>query len=433
MLFKNIAVLDENLQLLENMYVGIKDGKIDYIGKEVPEDTYDYIYGSEIYDGRGKLLMSGFYNTHAHSPMTLMRGYGEGLSLQDWLNKRIFPFEDHLYSGAVYWGTMLSIAESLRSGIVSTTDMYYFCPDMAKAAFDSGAKMNISRSVVHFDDSDPYQSVRFKEMSNFVRDYHMTAMGRVRADMAVHAEYTNTARSIQVGAEMAKEAGVRMQVHLSETKNEHEECKARHGKTPAALMRDLGLFDVPTTAAHCVWLEDEDFDILAEKGVYVSSCPASNMKLASGIANIPEMLKRGVKVTLGTDSVSSNNSLNYFEEMKLLALAAKVRNLDPTALTTDEVLYMATRQGALSQGRDDCGAVAVGNKADLIVIDLDQPNMQPIHDIKSNLIYSASDRNVVLTMVDGKVLYKDGQFTTIDIEKTTVETVNAVNKILGEL
>lgn len=429
MLFKNISILDENLTLRENMYVGIKGERIDYIGTELPLDAD--LYGVT-YDGKGKLLMSAFYNTHAHSPMTLMRGYGEGLSLSDWLNTKIFPFEDHHDSHSIYWGTMLAMAESLATGIVSSSDMYSFCDDEARAVIDSHAKMNISRGVVHFG-GDVYTSERYTESVDLIKAFPHAAQGRVIAEASMHAEYTSNPEMVEAIAKLAKDTGSQMHVHLSETKSEHEACKEKYGKTPAKYFLDLGLFDVPTTAAHCVWLEDEDFDILAEKGVTVATNPVSNMKLASGIANVPEMMKRGINVGLGTDSVSSNNSLNFFEEMKILSLAGKVRSLDPTVLTPDEVLKIATINGARAQGRPDCGALKLGNKADLIVVNVDAPHMCPIHDIKANLVFSATASDVVLTMVDGEVVYKDGDFLTIDIEKTKAENIKAVNRILGEL
>ena len=433
MLFKNISILDGNLELKENMYVGIKGDKIDYIGSESPKDLYDYIADSSIYDGKGKLLMSAFYNTHTHSAMTLMRGYGEGLCLQEWLNDRIFPFEDKLDGNAVYRGTQLALAESIASGIVSSTDMYYFPEDMARAVDESGAKMNISRAVVHFDGSDPRESVRFKEMANFIKDYDGTSMGRLIAEASIHAEYTSNPAAVTAVAEFADAQQAGVHVHLSETIAEHEECKARHGKTPARYFYDLGLFDQRTTAAHCVWLEEEDYGLLAEKKVSVATCTASNMKLASGLADACKVLKNGINLTIGTDSVSSNNNLNFFEEMKLTALAAKIKTGEPTAVSTHEILKAATEGGALSQGRKNCGKLKVGNKADIIVLNIDKENMQPIHDIKTNIVYSADPSNVVMTMADGKVLYKDGEFKTIDIEKTIFEVRRATEKILGEL
>lgn len=429
MLFKNIAVLDENYQIKENMYVSTAGERIAYIGSEKPRGDFGYEY-----DGKGKLLMPGFYNSHAHSPMVLMRGYGENLSLQDWLNKKIFPFEDKLDGNAVYWGTMLSYAESLRFGIVSSSEMYYFMDDMVRAAKESKVKANISRAIVNFDDSDVWKLPSMMEMKRSFEEYHNMCNGRIKMDASIHAEYTSNHLAVEAVAGFARERRARMHVHISETKSEHEECKQRHGgKTPVMYFSDLGLFDVPATAAHCVWIEGEDFDILKEKGVTAAANPVSNLKLASGVSNVPKMLDMGINVAIGTDSTASNNSLNFFEEMKVFALASKTWYNDPKAVSPTQALYAATRAGALGQGREDCGLVKEGFKADLLVADISQPNMHPVHDLKNNLVYSASGSDVLMTMVDGEILYKDGEYYSIDVEKTIFEAQKATKKILGQL
>lgn len=433
MLFKNISILSEDFELLEDMYVGIQGDRIAYIGNETPEHFCDFIKDNKIYDGKGLLLMSGFYNAHTHSPMTLLRGYGENMMLNDWLNKKIFPYEAELTIDSVYWGTMLAIAESLMSGIVSSTDMYYFSPAVAKAVLDSGVKMNISRALVNFDGANPLDMASYAEMDEFCSEYHMKGMGRLRADVSIHAEYTSDPSTCMAVAEYGKANNLNAHIHLSETKNEHEGCRARHGKTPAEYFSDLGIFDIPCTAAHCVWLEDEDFDILHEKGVTVASCPVSNMKLASGIADTAKMIDKGINLALGTDSVASNNSLNFFEEMKFMALGIKAWKSNPAILSPADVLRAATLGGAKSQGRKDCGAVSIGNKADLIAVNLDTPNMQPIHEIANNLVYSASPADIVLTMVDGRILYERGEFTTLDIEKIIANVGLENGRILGNL
>ena len=429
MLFKNITVLNENFEIEEGRFVLVKDGRIAAIGDAAPE-----AYSGEVYDGKGKLLMPGFYNAHAHSPMTLMRGYGENMVLQDWLNKRIFPFEDKLSSSAVYWGTTLAMAESIRFGIVSTSDMYYFIDDMVQAVADSGAKANISRAITNFDNNDIWNLPSVQEMQRTYEAYHNTEDERIKMDMSIHAEYTSNETGVRAVADYAREKQANMHIHVSETQLEHEECKARHGgMTPVQYFNSLGAFDMPTTAAHCVWVEGEDFDILKEKGVTVASNPVSNLKLASGVCNVPELLRRGIRVAIGTDSVASNNSLNFFEEMKTFAIASKMYYQDPTAVTPVETLRAATVNGASSQGRWDCGRIAEGCRADLIVVDIDQPNMQPVHNMANNLVYSASGSDIVLTMVDGKVLFRDGEYTTIDIEKTMFEVRRETEAILRAL
>ncbi len=429
MLFSKIAVLDEHFDVREDLYVGVQGRTIDYIGKEKPEKDY-----GEVYDGADRLLMPGFVNAHAHSPMALMRGYGENMTLQHWLNDRIFPFEAKLTSEAVYWGTLLCMAESIRFGIVSTSDMYYFVEDMARAVADSGAKNNISRSITNFDGTPFDKLASADELKKAVRDLNGAADGRIRMEASLHAEYTSDEATARDLAAWTKEAGVRMHVHVSETRAEHEECKARHqGKTPVEYLADCGIFDVPAIAAHCVWIEGNDYAILREKGVTVATNPTSNLKLASGICDSARILKEGIPLAIGTDSVASNNSLNFLEEVKLLAMLAKTRAQDPTVMSPREALYAATRAGALAQGRTDCGLVKKGMRADLIVLPTDPVNMHPVHDQVNNIVYSASGSDVCLTMVDGRVLYKDGEYATIDVNETVRKTEEAARKILAQL
>ncbi|MBQ4595432.1 MAG: amidohydrolase family protein, partial [Firmicutes bacterium] len=227
MLFSNITILNENLEIEKNKYVKVTDDRITYIGDIKPEDGY-----SREYDGRGKLLMSGFFNGHGHSPMSLMRGYGENMALQDWLFKKIFPFEDQLDSSAVYWGTMLAMAESLRYGIVSTSDMYYFCDDMARAVIESGAKANISRSITNPMGSPLSELASLNEMKEFYEGFHNAAGGRIKVDMSLHAEYTSNPETAMALADYARSLDdTIMHIHVSETKSEHDECIARHGLT----------------------------------------------------------------------------------------------------------------------------------------------------------------------------------------------------------
>ena len=431
MLFKDITIIDENFSVKENKCVGITGDKIVYIGDEMPQNASEY---GDVYQGKGKLLMPGFYNAHAHSPMALMRGYGENMALQDWLTKRIFPFEGKLTGDAVYWGTMLCMAESLKFGIVSTSDMYYFISDMVKAVSDSGVKNNISRSIVNFDGTGIEELDSIKELLDAHKNFNNIENERIKIEASLHAEYTSDESTVKGLADLSKKQNMSMQVHVSETKLEHEECKARHGgRTPVKYLYDCGLFDVPTIAAHCVYIEDDDFDILKEKKVTVATNPVSNLKLASGIADTGKMLEKGVNLAIGTDSVASNNSLNFIEEMKTLALVSKVRNMNPTVITPKEAIYAATRGGALAQGRTDCGLVKEGMKADLIVIDIQRVHWHPIHDLLNNLVYSASGSDIELTMVDGKVLYNDGEYATIDEEQVIFEVENVKKEILENL
>ena len=428
MLFSNISLLDENFSLCQDMYLATKDDRIVYIGKTKPSGDF----GRE-YDGKNRLLTPGFYNAHAHSPMALMRGYGENLALQDWLNTRIFPFEDKLSGNAVYWATMLCMAESIRFGIVSSSDMYYFTEDMVRAVLDSGAKNNISRAISNPFGTPVSELPSIREMRESVR-FNGLGNGRVKIDASLHAEYTSDEATARAVADFAKEENLNMHVHVSETKLEHEECKERRdGRTPVRYLNDCGIFDTPSIAAHCVWIEGEDYDILKEKGVAVATNPVSNLKLASGICDVPALLEKGINVAIGTDSVASNNNLSFLEEIKTMALVAKVKHMDPTLITPLQALYAATRGGALAQGRDDCGVLKEGMKADLLAFRTDTPEMNPVHDMMNNMVYSASDGDIAMTMIDGEVLYEDGEFTKLDTERICFEAGKATEGILKEL
>lgn len=430
MLFANIDILDEQFVHHKRYYVGVKDGQIAYIGPHAPVEDF-----GEVYNGTGRLLMTGFINAHSHSAMTLMRGYAENMALSDWLNLQIFPFEAKLDEEAIYHGTMLAAAEMLRFGVVSTTDMYFNARANSRAALESGIKMNLGIPTLCFDERGVRELPVYQEILDAIPHCHNAGGERLKIDLAIHAEYTSTPRVVEDIAGIAQETGLNIQLHLSETEAEHEACKRRHGgRTPARYFYDSGVFDAHTTAAHCVWLEGEDFDLLKEKGVTVASCPVSNLKLASGFCPAPLLLKKGVNVALGTDGVASNNNLNIMEEIKLFATLFKASTGDPTAITPSQALYAATRAGALAQGRDDCGALKVGNRADLIVFDLrDRPYLHPCHDMVNNIVFSALGTDVCLTMVDGKVLYRDGVYTTIDLERVVRDAEASVKRILQQL
>lgn len=428
MLFEHIDYLDENFEVQRNAFIGIKDGKIAYIGTEKPQEDF-----GEVYNGKNGLMMSGFVNAHSHAPMTLLRGYGENLPLDRWLNEKIFPFEDKLTDSAIAASTTLACAEMIRFGTVSFSDMYFFSQTMAKSILDSGIKCNLSRGLTVFSEQDYEQLEAYKDNMDLLKNYQNAGNGRLKIDLCIHGEYTTTPKVVEAVAKHAKSENVNVHIHLSETKKEHEECKQRHGKTPAKYFADLGLFDQPTTAAHCVWVEDEDIELFKKYGVTVVCNPVSNMKLASGFAPIPKMLEKGINIALGTDGCASNNNLNIMQDLYLFALLYKGVTGDPTVVTPKQALSAATLNGFKSQGRMDSGKIAVGQKADIIVINTDVPNMYPATDIACNLVYAAQGSDIKLTMVDGKVLYKDGEYLTIDIEKAKAQTQMHTDAILQQL
>lgn len=434
MLFANIDILDENLDYKKDQFVGVEGSVITYIGATEPADAAKF---GERYDGRGKLLMSAFYNTHAHTPMTLLRGYAENQPLQQWLNDTVWPFEGKMdvEKKHHYWGCMLSQAEMLRYGVVSYTDMYFATTDRCDATIEAGMKANhTDGGTMCFVETDydtlPVAAVNEKLFA----DYHGAADGRIKIDMCIHGEYTTPQGMIERCVAEAKAHNTGLHIHMSETKSEHEECKQRHnGMTPAQWFDSLGAFDVPMNAAHCVWVEPGDIELMARKGVNVSLNPASNMKLASGFAPVQAMLDAGVNCGIGTDGMASNNTHNILQSAYLLACAQKGNALDPAIITPKQVLQMLTVNGARAQGRNDCGVLAQGMRADLVVLDIDTPWMCPVYDMPTNLLYSANGADVVLTMCDGKVLYENGEYKTIDIEKTKFEVVRSVKEILGAL
>lgn len=428
MLFTNIDLLDEQFQCRRDQFVGVRGDRIAYIGDVRPEGDW-----GDVCDGRHSLLMSGMVNAHSHAPMVLLRGYGENLPLDRWLNEKVFPFEAHLDDPAVYAATTLACAEMLRFGTTSFSDMYFFCQTMARAVLESGMKCNLSRGLTVFDDTPYRKTAAYRDNCDLLKNYHGAGDGRLLVDLCIHGEYTTRPETVVGVAEHAGQAGVRVHVHLSETRKEHEECRARHGMTPTAYFESLGLFEQPTLAAHCVWLDDADFDILARRGVTVACNPVSNMKLASGFARAPLMLEKGINVALGTDGCASNNNLNLMQDLYLFALLYKGVSGDPTVITPAQALAAATVNGFRAQGRSDCGVIRVGAKADLIVLNTDVPHMHPMTDPVCNLVYAAQGADVQLTMVDGRVLYQNGEYKTIDVERAIYETERAAQGIVSRL
>ncbi len=439
MLFTNINILNENFELIKDQYVGVQGAFITYIGNDDPRKLSDINSVStdfgEIYDGKNKLLIPGLFNLHAHSTMTLLRGYAENLPLQRWLNEMVFPFEAKITPEAALPATRLAIAEMLRYGIVSFSDMYFFDDARAQAIEESGIKCNISTSISCFDPDAHYKNLPlYAANEHLFHDLNGAFDGRLLMDMCLHSEYTTTPNIVREVAEKTLEYGVGMHVHVSETKSEVEECKERHGGlTPPAYLAKLGVFDSRTTAAHCVWLEDEDIEILNDKDVTIATNPASNLKLGSGFLPLKKICDKGVRLAIGTDGVASNNAHNLFRDMYLLATIHRGAELNPVGLSPADILHIATEAGAYAQGRNDCGKLATGYRADLVVLDIDKPWMQPITDMATNLIYSESGEDVVLTMVDGKITYKDGQWASIDVEKAIAETTKYKDEIVSDL
>ena len=433
MIFANIKLLDENFKVLENMFLQTREDKIAYIGTTMPEKTSA---DEEVYDGKGKFLMNGFYNTHCHVPMTILRGYGEGLSLQDWLFTKIFPFEAKLTPEDVYWTTKLGAMELISSGCASISDMYFHIESEAKALEESGIKANICNGVTSFDPNEDLAGNRGWNETWSLLDSVKNGKfsSRIKVDMGLHAEYTNNERVAKLIAEGAKNAGLGIHAHLSETAKEQAECAERHnGQTPAQFMKAAGVMDCPAQFAHCVYVTEEDEEILKKAGSFLIHNPSSNLKLGSGIAPVKRWVEKGLKVCIGTDGASSNNNLDMMEEIHIAALLCRGATKDANAVSAAEIVKMATVNGALAQGRKDCGAVKVGNKADIIVFDLMKPNLQPAFDTLANVVFSAQSSDIVMNMIDGRVVYRDGNFAFINKEEVYREVNERLSRILKEL
>lgn len=426
-LFKNadILVRDDNFSVLENAYLAVDGDKISYIGTEEPKGEFD-----EIKDMSGKILMPGLINCHNHCPMVLLRGIGSDLPLQQWLFDTVFPIEDKLTAEEIKAGSELALLEMISGGTVSFSDMY-FEPEMTvQAVAESGMKANITRPVQSFDPNEtPDQSYRMKEAIELYEKYNNTFDGRVLIDFCIHAEYTCTETIARTFIEKVNERRGNLHIHLSETKKEHNECVEKYGKMPAEWFDSLGGFDSSAFAAHCVWLTESDMELFRRKGVSVVHNPTSNMKLASGFAPIQKMLDMGINVALGTDGASSNNNLDMFEEMHIASIIHNGYTLDATVMNADTVLKMATVNGAKVQRRENCGELKVGNKADIIAVSLDAPHMVPALDKKALLTYSAQSSDVAMTMADGKILYENGEYKTLDKEKIYFDINKAVEKL----
>ena len=423
-LIKNVKLPEEYGFGNENVSVEILDRVFGFIGTKAPlaEQEYD-----RVIDGRENLLIPGLYNTHCHAAMTIFRGFGEDLPLDRWLHEKIFPAEDRLTAASVRAGTELAIAEMLANGIVSFSDMYMFEDVVAEAVLDTGIKANVSRSIVSFDDGDPSADHRFHESRDLVSKFHGADDGRLLVDMSLHAEYTNTERMTRFIAEYAATNGLGVQVHISETDKEHQECMGRRGgRSPIEFFRDCGLLEARTTAAHCVWVTESDMEIMREKRVAVAHNPVSNLKLGSGVMPMRKMLDRGVLVTLGTDGAASNNNLDVLKEMQYAILLGKGISRAPESIVAGEMLPIATVNGALAQGRENCGKIKTGYRADAVLIDLDAVNTIPSYGYETTLLYSARGSDVKMTMVDGRVLYENGEYKTIDIEKLKYQAKDVI-------
>lgn len=416
MLFQDVLYLDENFDLQGPACVLVEGDKIKSITDSPPPE-----YRGETWQGKQGLLLPAFVNAHSHIPMTLLRGYGEGLPLQRWLTERVFPFEAQLSDEDCYWGSLLGIAELLASGCASFSDMYMHEAGIIQAVEEAGIRANLANGTTGqepFKQTSAYPDTQL--LLQHVKDHPQTL---IKAELALHAEYTSSETTAASLLEFAQETGLRVQIHLSETAKEHEEAKGRRGgRTPLAYLADLGYFSVPLIFAHGVWLEDSDFALLTQavaEGADISLVhnPSSNLKLGSGFAQLKKWEAAGVNIALGTDGASSNNNLNMLEELHLASLLQKGVSRDPSFMGPRQTLNYASWGGAKAQGRPELGRIYEGAAADLLLVDLANYQTTPLFDPLANFLYAADRSQIVLTMVAGKPVYRQGEFLTIDLER----------------
>lgn len=411
LLIKNIKVLAmTGEEILHDVNIYIEDDKIVHIGP-IRED----LKVSRTIDGKGKIAMPGLVNGHTHIGMSLLRNFADDVPLFTWLEEKIWPVEAKLVPQDVYWGSLLSIVEMIQGGTTTFSDMYFYMDEVGKAIEESGIRGVISRGITEEEDG---KTIKIGETRDLFNNWNGKAGGRIKVMVAPHAPYTCGPDYLLKVIDLAQDLNSPIHIHLSETRKEVEDSFKKYGKSPIKHVYDLGLFQLPTVAAHCVHVNDEDIEIFRDNRVSPVNNPGSNLKLASGFSPLDKMLKQGINVALGTDGSSSNNNLNMFEEINLAALINKAVNEDATSIPAYAALKMATVNGGKAlQWDDEIGSLEVGKKADLILLDIDKPHIYPIHNIISALAYSVQASDVDTVIVDGKIIMEKRELKTLDVEK----------------
>ena len=408
--FYNARILSMKDQSITEGELCVDNDRISYIGPAV--EHKDKVFDREI-DCKGNLLMPGLKNAHTHSAMTFSRSLADEYCLNDWLFKAIFPREDKLTPEAVYWFSKLAYADYLSGGITSCFDMYFHREASAKAAVETGFRHVFCGAA---NDFGGFESL--EEYYKTLNDYDPL----VSFILGFHAEYTTCEDNLKFMSDLAHKYEAPVFTHISETKDEVEGCKERYGVTPAVLFDKLGIFDFGGGGFHCTWLTDEDRDIFKNRGLWSVFNACSNLKLASGITPVYKFIEKDMKIAIGTDGAGSNNALSMFREMYLDTVLSNVETHNAAAVDPFTILKAGTTGGALCMGLNDSDILDVGKKADIIMIDMNKPSMQPENNIPRNIVYSADNSVVKMTMIDGKILYEDGKFTSIDIDEVIKNT-----------
>ncbi len=422
----NARILTMQTKEIMEGEVWVQDERILYVGDGADADAvFDRLHLQSIVwdreiDCLGNLLMPGFKDAHTHSGMTLLRSYADDLPLQEWLNEQIFPVEAKMSAQMIYHLTQLAVLEYLTGGITAIFDMYLTPESIADACVDMGMRCVQVGAVNNFSQSPEL----VEQMYQALNDRHPLLSYMI----GFHAEYTCSKELLERIVQLSHQYRAPVYAHISETASEVEACRERYGMTPPVFLDSLGMFDYGGGGYHCVHMTEEDMEVFRKRGLYVVTNPASNAKLASGTAPIREYLQKGIPVAIGTDGPASNNCLDMFREMFLVTALAKLRENDASAVDAWEVLKMATVNGSRAMGLTDTDILAEGKLADIIMIDLQQPNMQPFNNIPKNVVYSGSKQNIKMTMINGRILYENGKFADFIHAEDIYAKANEIKK-----
>jgi len=427
----NLITSDTAQMYIKGANIGIEDGYISFIGAS--GESKSGFVPDRIIDGANKLAMPGLVNTHTHCAMTLLRNFANDLALQEWLFNRVFPAEAKLTDEAVYWGTLLGIAEMIKTGTTAFADMYLHMGMVANAVAQSGIRANLSISPLKFNAGEKHETIDETPLCNeFYNKWNSYDNGRIKVFIEVHSAYLFNTAQLKEAAQLAKSLNTGIQIHILETELEREETIKTYGVDSAEICYKCGIFDVPVVAAHCVYLSDDDIELFGERQVNVSHNPSSNLKLGSGIARVPYLLERGINVSIGTDGAASNNNLNMFEEMHIAALLHKGINRDPSVVSAGQAIRMATVNGAKAIGfGSETGCIKEGMKADIIILDIEKPHLCPVNDPLAAVVYSAQGSDVDTVIVDGKILMENRELKTLDEEKIIYKVRKLSEGLLG--
>jgi 5-methylthioadenosine/S-adenosylhomocysteine deaminase len=421
-----IITLDDENRILRRAEIAIDGDAILAVGQGPEAFAPD-----RVIDGRHHVALPGFFNAHCHAAMTLERGWAEDLPFDRWLNEKIWVAESALEEEDVYWGAALACCEMIRAGVVAFADHYFWMPQVGRAVEEAGMKAHLVWAQFGTGEEQEVGGITLDDTSGFVRTWHGAAEGRIHCGMGPHSPYMCPPDFLRRVVEAARDLDVGIHIHVAESQEQVENSLDAHGKTPVAHLEALGVFDVPTIAAHCIVANEGDLEILAEKGVHVAHTPKTYLKLAMGVAPLPAFLENGVRVALGTDGPASNNDLNMLEVLRIAGLHHKNALGRPEALPRMTLLRLATQAGAQAMGFERSGVLAPGRPADLILLDTTAPHWFPRHDLAAGIVYAAHPSDVSHVFVDGEMVMQDGEILTMDEERIRYEAEGRAFRMVG--